>query len=107
MRFGAVFLFVVAGVVALVVRSAGHVAGDLVMRALGDYWVTAVAGLFLVAAIWEVARPRRKAERPPPRIQGELDWVEAQPCVDEPDRFVNRFDRPRSDPPAGSVRVER
>ena len=107
MRLPAIYAFVVAGVVALVVRLAGHLTGDVVMRVLRGYWVTVVAGIFLVAAIWEVARPRRKAARPHPRTQEELEWVEAQPSIDEPDRFVNRFDRPRSDPSAGSVRVER
>jgi len=103
MRFGTVCAFVLAGVVALVARLFAHLVGDVVKHTVGGYWVTLLAGVFLVAAIWEVARPRTKDEL---RRQGR--YVDPPPpVIDESGRIFNRFDRLRSDPSADSARVER
>ena len=102
MRFWTICAFVLTGVVTVIVHLAVHLAGGVVKHALGGHYVTVWAGIFLIAGIWEVARPRTKDEL---RRQGRL--VEPPPVIDASGRFFNRFDRPRSDPSAGSVRVER
>jgi hypothetical protein len=70
MRVGRVRGVVLGGVAAVI----GHLWSTLLMLAMGKYWVTVTAGMFAVAAIWEISRPR--TARPLPL---EVRMVELEP----------------------------
>ena len=85
MRLGAALVFVLAGVISLSAHVAVELAAHVVKHALGGHYVTVWAGIFLIAGIWEVARPRRKAESSPvqeklssPSPQEAMEWLEPQ-----------------------------
>ena len=56
----------------------GHLWSELVSLAMGKYYVTIIAGIFAVAAIWEIARPRTARPLPFEARMVELE-AEAEP----------------------------
>ena len=91
MRVGRVWGVVLGGITTVI----GHLWSELVSAAMGTYYVTIIAGIFAVAAIWEIARPRTARALP---LEGRMVELE---------RPVTLSVRRRSDPSAGSVRVAR
>ena len=79
MRVGRVRGIVLAGIAAVM----SHLWSTVLMLAMGKYWVTVTAGIFAVAAIWEIARPR--TARP---LRREIQMVELEPEV--ADRPIER-----------------
>ena len=80
MRVGRIWGVVLGGVATVI----GHLWSKLVFAAMGEYYVTIIAGIFAVAAIWEISRPRTARPLPP-----EVRMVELEPEVDA--RSVERW----------------
>ena len=74
MRVGRVSGIVLAGVAAVI----GHLWSELVFAAMGKYWVTVIAGVFAVAAIWEISRPRTAR---PLRLEIQMVELESEVAV--------------------------